>query len=545
MKKYSVGIDYGTLSARAVLLDLESGKEIADREFAYPHGVIGGDYFEGITLDKSVALQHPQDYLDALSVTVKGVIADSGVAPEDIIGIGIDFTASTDLPVTADGTPLCFLPEYENRPHAYVKLWKHHGASKEADEMTELAVKMGEKWIDSYGGRISSEWLFPKLLEVKRGDMEVYNNAAYFMEAADWLVWLLTGEKTHNSCMAGYKALWNAQTGYPSNEYLSALGLDGAVGTKVSENVIATGTKAGQISASGAALSGLCEGTAVTAPIIDAHAAFPATGIVDDGKMLMILGTSGCHIIMDKQDKDVSGIAGKVKDGISAGYVAYEAGQSSSGDNYAWFVNNCVPKAYSDEAGERGISIHQLLTEKASALKIGQSGLISIDWLNGNRTPYSDTELSGMILGLNLNTKPEEIYRAMLEATVFGTKRIIDVYEEGGVAVNELYASGGIARKNPFLMQMYSDVLGKEIRVAKSTQAGAKGSAIMGAVAGGYYHDLKEAAAHLADGCDQVYTPCAERTEKYLRLYDEYLTLSKYFAEENGVMRRLKDIANG
>lgn len=541
MKRYSVGIDFGTLSARAVLVRLSDGQEIAEREYIYPHAVISGDYFDGITLDKTAALQHPRDYLEALEYTVKGVLEASGAEPSEVCGLGIDFTASTVLPVTEDGTPLCFLDEFKNEPHAYAKLWKHHGAQSEADEITELAAKRGEKWLDSYGGRVSSEWLFPKLLETKRKAPRVYEKTAYYLEAGDFIVWQITGRKTHSSCMAGYKALWNAEDGYPSNEFWSCLGLDNVIGTKVSENVIPATSKAGEIDERGKALTGLCVGTAVASPLIDAHAAFPTAGIVDGGKMLMILGTSACHIIMDEGDHDVKGICGRVKDGIAQGYVAYEAGQSGSGDNYAWFVNNCVPSAYADEARERNISLHALLTEKASALKIGESGLISLDWLSGCRTPYSDASLSGMILGLNLNTRPEEIYRAMLEATVFGTKRIVELYEEGGVNISEIVGSGGIARKNPFLMQMYADVLGKEIKVAKSTQAGAKGSAIIASVAGGRYASLKEAADAIADGCDITYIPSAENTAKYQMLYNEYKTLSEYFAKENPVMRRLRE----
>ena len=542
MKKYSVGIDFGTLSARAVLLDLDNGSEVAERTFKYPHGVIESGFFDGIGLEKTTALQHPKDYLDALTYTVKGVLEDSGAAPESVVGVGIDFTASTVLPVTEDGTPLCFLPKYKNEPHAYVKLWKHHSAEKEADEITALAVKRNEPWLDIYSGKVSSEWMFPKLLEIKHKAPAVYADTVYFMEAGDWIVWQLTGSKTHSSCMAGYKGLWNAETGYPSNGFWALLGMDGIVGTKISENVIPAGSKAGEINEAGASLTSLPIGTAVASPLIDAHAAFPCAGIVDGGKMLMILGTSACHIIMDEKDLDVKGICGKVKDGIAEGYMAYEAGQSGSGDNYDWFVNNCVPESYTSAAKAEGKSIHAYMTEKAAALTIGQSGLISLDWFSGCRTPYADYGLSGMILGLNLNTKPEEIYRAILEGTVFGTKRIIELYEEAGVRIGEIIASGGIAKKNPFLMQTYADVIGKEIKVAKSTQAGAKGSAVLGAVVGKHFSSLKEAAEKLADGCDLTYTPNAENTAKYLKLYTEYKTLCEYFAKENGVMKRIRNI---
>ena len=542
MKKYSIGIDFGTLSARAVLLDLENGSEVAERTFKYPHGVIESCFFGGVELEKTTALQHPKDYLDALTYTVNGVLEDGKAAPENIVGIGIDFTASTVLPLTDDGTPLCFLPKYQNEPHAYVKLWKHHGAEKEAEDITRLAVEKGEQWLNIYGGKVSSEWMFPKLLEIKRKAPAVYNDTVYFMEAGDWIVWMLTGSKTHSSCMAGYKGLWNAETGYPSNGFWANFGLDNVVGTKISENVIPAGSIAGCINENGSVLTSLAVGTAVASPLIDAHAAFPCVGIVDSGKMLMILGTSACHIIMDEKDLDVKGICGKVKDGITEGFVAYEAGQSGSGDNYDWFVNNCVPESYASEAKKNGKNLFEYLTEKAAELKVGQSGLLALDWFNGSRSPYADYDLTSMILGLNLNTKPEEIFRAILEGTVFGTKRILDFYEEAGVKIGEIIASGGIARKNPFLMQMYADVIGKEIKIAKSTQAGAKGSAVLGSVVGGYFETVKAAAEKLSDGCEITYTPCKENTEKYLKLYDEYKTLSKYFAEENLVMKRIKNI---
>lgn len=542
MGKYSVGVDFGTLSARAVLVELETGNEISESTFKYPHGVIENDYFDGITLPKTTALQHPQDYVDALTYTVKELFKDGCVTTDDVVGLGIDFTASTVLPVMEDGTPLCFLDKYKNEPQAYVKLWKHHSAEPEADEITALAIEKGEKWLDIYSGKVSSEWMFSKLLETKHKAPSVYDDTVYFLEAGDWIAWLITGNKTHSSCMAGYKGLWNAESGYPSNEFWSSLGLDNVVGTKISENVIPAGSKAGAINENGYKLTGLKEGTAVASPLIDAHAAFPCAGIVEPGKMLLILGTSACHIIMDENDCDVKGICGKVKNGIVEGYVAYEAGQSGSGDNYDWFIKNCVPASYVKEAEKLGVGIHDYLTEKASELRIGQSGLLALDWFSGCRTPYADYGLTSMILGLNLNTKPEEIYRAILEGTVFGTKRILELYEEGGIKVNEIIAGGGIARKNPFLMQMYADVIGKEIRIAKSTQAGAKGSAVLGSVVGGYFASLKEAAEKIADGCDITYTPNTENTAKYEKLYVEYKTLCEYFAKENNVMKRIKDV---
>ena len=538
---YSLGIDFGTLSARAVLLDLNNGNVVAESEFIYPHAILTDEDFDGITLEKTDAFQHPQDYLDALSFVTKDIIKRSQVSVQQIVGVGIDFTSCTVLSITEDGTPLCFLDEFKNEPQAYAKLWKHHGAQPEAEAITELAHKLGESWIHNYGGTISSEWLFPKIMETLHKAPEVFEKCAYFSEAADWLVWKLTGEKVYGSCMAGYKACWNGENGYPDNHFWAQLDerLSDIVGTKVGTNVQSTGTKAGCIGTFGAELTGLKEGTVVSVPIIDAHAALPAAGITEGEKMMLILGTSGAHIIMHEEDKDVAGISGKVKDGIIPGLVAYESGQASVGDCFEWFVKNCVPASYEDDAQERGLNIYQYLTEKASALEVGSSGLLAIDWFNGNRAPYVDFDLTGVILGLNLQTKPEEIFRALIEATAFGTKQIVDIYEANGIAVKEILASGGISQKNAFLMQIYADVLGKEIKVIKAPQAAAHGSAVLASVASGYFTTFKEATQTLCQFNEKLYKPNQDNKEKYARLYKQYLTVSEFFAK-NSILKDLK-----
>lgn len=537
MAKYSIGVDYGTLSARALLVDLTDGSEIAESVFEYPHAILASDFFDGITLENTDAFQNPQDYLDALVVTVKDVLETSGVSPLDVVGIGFDFTSCTVLPVDEKGTPLCFYDKYKNNPQAYVKLWKHHSAQQEADEITALAEKENAPWLSSYGGKVSSEWLFPKLFEVYHKAPEVYEDTFRYIEAGDWLVWMLTGRETHSSCMAGYKALWNKKTGYPENEFWAKYDSKFAdiIGTKVSCNVLPTGTKAGMINAHGSFLTGLDIGTAVAVPIIDAHAALPAAGITDGGKLMLIIGTSSCHIVMNKEDKTVSGICGSVEDGIIPGLVAYEAGQSAVGDIFDWFIKNMVPESYVKEANDSGKSIFSLMDEKASELQIGESGILALDWWNGNRTPYADYSLTGMIMGLNLHTKPEEIYRGILESTAFGTRRIVELYEENGVEINEVYAAGGISQKNSFLMHMYADVLGKEIQIAASNQAGAKGSVIFASVAGGYFNTAKEAAEVISDKCEKVYYPNSENTEKYEAIYKEYKEFSEYFANRKDV----------
>ena len=533
MPKYSIGIDFGTLSARAILVDMSNGKICAEAEYSYPHGVMDKALPDGTLLERNSAYQHPKDYLDAAENTIKNVVKDSGVCTDDILGLGIDFTACTVLPIDESGTPLCFYEEFKSEPHAYVKLWKHHSAQTEADYITRIAEENKQEWLKLYGGKVSSEWLFPKMLETLNKAPKVFESTTRFIEAADWVVLMLTGKEIHSSCMAGYKGMWNAKDGYPSAKFLEKVNprFKNIIGTKVSEKVLPTGSKAGEINENGHKLVGLNVGTTVAVPIIDAHSALPAAGIVSDSKLMAIIGTSTCHIVMSDETKTVSGICGMVQDGIIPGYVAYEAGQAAVGDIFAWFTENCVPCNYADEAKKTNLSLFDYLTKKAERLPIGANGIIALDWWNGNRTPYADYDLSGMICGLTLRTKPEEIYRALIESTAFGTKRILDLYINSGVNVNEIYASGGIAQKNTFLMQVYADVCGMKIKVPTGRQAGAKGGAILAACACGHYSTFGEAADAMADKNFVEYIPNLENAEIYNKIYAEYCELSEYFAK--------------
>jgi len=542
MSKYVIGLDYGTLSARALLVDVATGQELAQAEFVYPHAVLGQEDFPGSSIGNDAALQDPQDYLDALSFTLHKVLETSGVAAQDVLGLGIDFTAATILAVDQDGIPLCFQDKYRNNPHTYAKLWKHHGAQWEAYEMTRIATERNEPWLGNCGGKVSSEWAVPKIWETLRKAPQIYHEAARFIEAADWLVWMITGKETRNSCCAGFKALWDREAGYPSNSYFAALDpkLADLIGTKIPHEVIPTGTKAGEISAAGSKLTGLLPGTTVAAPIIDGHAGIPGAGVVTPGKMMLIIGTSAAGFVLDSVDRKMTGICGCVSDGVIPGYYAYEAGQSCVGDAFGWFVENCVPEKYALEAKSRGLSLFGLLDEKAAALEVGQNRLVVLDWWNGCRSPLADYDLSGMILGLTLKTKPEDIYRALIESTAFGARAIMERYRENGIVIEEAYAAGGICRRNPFLMQLYADILGIEIRVCTSTQATARGSAVFAGLACGYYDTMEASAAVLADKCEICYAPNPENTERYLPLYEEYTALSQHFGKETNVMKRLK-----
>ncbi|MDO4562808.1 MAG: ribulokinase [Clostridia bacterium] len=549
-KKYVIGLDYGSLSGRAVLVDVENGREVATSVFEYPHAVMDEYLPDGVTkLGYDWALQDPQDYLDVLSNTIPAVLRDAQAAPEDVIGVGIDFTACTVLPVKKDGTPLCFLPEYKSNPHSYVKLWKHHAAQPWANKLNEIASERGEEFLSRYGGKISSEWLFPKLWQILDEAPEIYKAMDCFVEAADWMVWQLTGELKRNSCTAGYKAIWNKKKGYPSKEFFRALDvrLENVVEDKLSTDIYSLGQKAGEITAEAARLTGLCEGTAVAVANVDAHVAIPAVGITEHGKMLMILGTSTCHIFLGEEEKVVPGMCGVVEDGVLPGFMGYEAGQSCVGDHFDWFVKTCVPKRYYDEAEALDMNIHKLLREKAKKLAVGESGLLALDWWNGNRSVLVDVDLTGVMCGMTLLTKPEEIYRALIEATAYGTRMIVETFKENGVPITELYAAGGISQKDELMMQIYSDVTNMEIRIADSLQAPALGSAMFGALAAGAerggYDNIVDAAKAMSKVKDYVYRPIAENVTVYDRLFAEYKRLHDYYGRgENDVLKHLKEI---
>lgn len=541
MKKYVIGIDYGTLSARGILIDSHSGQTLSEVTFEYPHGVMSEYLSTGERLPPSYALQHPEDYLKALEFITKGLVAKGGVSPESVVGIGIDFTSCTMLPIDKNGTPLCMKEELSHNKHSYVKLWKHHSAEKYASEITLIAKEREESFLEVYGGSVSCEWALPKILEILREAPEVYEATDRFIEAADWLTLVLTGNDSRSPAFAGYKWLWNSDNGYPCNDFLCALDgrLDGIVGTKIPNEVLSAGEPAGAISRSGEALTGLRAGTVVAAPMIDAHAAMPALGITESGSLMMIIGTSTCHILNSHVGVNVPGICGYVKDSVLPGVYTYEAGQAGVGDIFDWFTRSCVPKSYTDEAKEKGIGIHALLREKAEKLLPGESGLLALDWLSGNRSTLVDYDLRGMMLGMDLNTRPEEIYRALIEATAFGARVIVEQYEKSGIEIKRIVASGGIANKDSMMMQIYSDVLKRKVEIAESTQSGALGSAIYAAAAVGEYPTLTEAAKALCSETKKVYTPNESGSAVYEELYLEYKRLYDYFGKENAVMKRL------
>lgn len=550
-----VGVDYGTLSGRAVVVRVHDGAELGSGVHAYPHAVMDQQLTAGpaaaagtpVALAPEWALQVPADYVDVLKTAVPAALAaaqaEHGIDVNDVIGIGTDFTACTMVPTTADGTPLCEVPEFADRPHAYVKLWKHHAAQSHADRINALAHERGEAWINRYGGLISSEWEFAKGLQLLEEDREVYDAMEHWVEAADWIVWQLGGRYVRNACTAGYKGIY--QDGeYPSPDFLAALNPEfaGFVAEKVEHEIGQLGAEAGRLTAEAAAWTGLPEGIAVAVGNVDAHVTAPAANAVEPGQMVAIMGTSTCHVMNGDELHQVPGMCGVVDGGIVEGLWGYEAGQSGVGDIFGWFVDNGVPPAYVSAAAERGLSVHQYLTELAAEQQIGEHGLVALDWHSGNRSVLVDHELSGVVVGQTLATKPEDTYRALLEATAFGTRTIVEAFNSSGVPVTELVVAGGLL-KNALLMQIYADVTRLPLSTIASDQGPALGSAIHAAVAAGAYPDVRTAAKSMGKRTVAAYTPIEENSRRYDALFAEYTTLHDYFGRgANEVMHRLKGI---
>jgi L-ribulokinase len=540
---YVVGVDFGTLSARAVVVDASDGTELAAAVHEYAHGVMDRTLAAtGAELPPQWALQDPADYVEALRTAVPEAVRAAGIAADEVVGIGTDFTSSTPMPVLSDGTPLCQVPGFEDRPHAYVKLWKHHAAQRQADRVNAVAEERGEPWLARYGGRISSEWEFAKALQVLEEDPEVYERMDRWLEAADWIVWQLCGRETRSTCTAGYKAI-HQDGRYPSGDYLRELDerFAGFV-AKLALPLSPLGARAGDLTAQAASWTGLPEGIAVAVGNIDAHVTAPAARAIDPGQMLMIMGTSTCHVMNAEQLAEVPGMCGVVRDGIVPGLFGYEAGQTGVGDIFGWAVEQAVPPRYHDEARARGLDLHAYLSELAGDQQVGAHGLVALDWNNGNRSVLVDHELSGLIVGLTLATRAEDVYRALIEATAFGTRVILDAFADAGVPVRELFAAGGLI-KNAVIMQIYADVSRMPLHVIGSDQGPALGSAMHAAVAAGAYPDIHAAATAMGKVRRDAYLPDEARADAYDALYEHYLRLHDHFGRGgDDVMHRLRDV---
>ena len=548
--KCAVGIDFGTESGRAVLVDLSNGAELGSSVHDYANGVIDRRLPapHDLELGPDWALQDPADYVAVLKTAVGSLVRRSGVDVADVVGVGIDFTACTMLPTTADGEPLCEIAEFRSEPHAWVKLWKHHAGQPEADRINGLARTLREPWLSRYGGRISSEWFFAKSLQILDEAPAIYAAADRFIEAADWIVWRLTGNEARNACTAGYKAMWSKQDGFPNGAFFAALDprFGSIVDDKMSREIAPLGSCAGGLSAEAAAWTGLRAGIPVAVANVDAHVSVPAVGVTEPGALVAVMGTSTCHLALGTDLAIAEGMCGVVEDGIIPGFFGYEAGQSAVGDIFAWGTRTLAARAV-EVAGRNVADVHAALTGDAARLRPGASGLLALDWWNGNRSILVDAELSGVLVGATLATTPAELYRALLESTAFGTRTIIESFERAGIPVERVVACGGLPDRNPLLMQISADVTGREFEIAASGQASAVGAAMHGAVAAGSsaggFDSIAAATEAMARPKARTYRPDPAAARVYDQLYEEYRMLHDYFGRgNNDVMKRLRTI---
>ena len=536
MAKYAIGLDYGTNSCRSLIVNLETGAEVASHVYNYPSG------HAGVILDPrdpNVARQSPADYRAGLvEIVVQGLAkakaADPAFSPDAVVGIGVDTTGSTPMPVDRAGVPLALLPEFKDNPNAQAWLWKDHTSHAEAAEITALARKLRPEYLAKCGGAYSSEWFWSKVLRCKRMDPRVFEAAFSFVELCDWIPALLTGDENpltlkRGVCAAGHKALYAKQWGgLPDKGFLAALDPAlSALRDRLYEAAHTADVKAGGLCEAWANVLGLRAGTAVAVGAFDAHMGAVGAGCAA-GKLAKILGTSTCDLMVAKSDqplKDIPGVCGIVDGSVIAGYYGIEAGQSAVGDIFLWFVNNLVPEAFGASAGAKFAA----LDEAAAKLKPGESGLLSLDWNNGNRCLLTDVRLSGLLLGQTLHSTAPEIYRALVEATAFGALMIVNRVQEYGVPVEQVITCGGLAVKSPFLMQIYADILDMPMSVAASDQTCALGAALFGAVAAGAFADVESAQAKLCRIRERVYQPVPENAAVYRELFALYRQLHDGF----------------
>lgn len=549
-RKYVIGLDYGTLSGRAIIADCKDGTVLASAVKEYDHGVMSEYLPDGTELTGTGwALQNPKNYIDVLKYIIPEAVAQSGVSSKDIIGIGLDFTSCTMLPVDENNVPLCLLVKNVSRPHAWVKLWKHHGAQKQADEINELLKKRGEIDNIQFGGKISSELLLPKILQIVEEDPELYDEAASFLEVGDWLTQILTNGRKRSGNLAGYKAMWTPETGYPSKDFLLQLSpkLENLTEDKLGDDITLAGQPVGYLTKDWAKELGLCAGIPIATAVIDSHAGMPGSGVSKSDQMMMVLGTSSVMLALSENGYSKNGVVSGIKGAILPKQYALESGLAAVGDMLGWFVDNCVSWEYKQMADQQGMDLHSWLTRKAEKLSPGGHGLLALDWWNGNKTPYVDGRLSGVLVGCTLLTKPEEIYRALIESTAFGTKKIMQLFAESGVKIHTIIASGGIAEKNSLLMQIYADVLNCEIHISGTEQTAALGAAIYASVAAGKdlggYETIQEAVANMSHLKDIVYKPNPPMVEKYVELYQMYCNLVEMFnPQKNTTMITLSQL---
>jgi len=545
-EKYTIGIDYGSLSARAVLMRVSDGMVVASCVYEYPNAVLSDKLPSGRQLPPDWALQVPSDYREALGVTIPEILKLSGVNPEQVIGLGLDVTSTTMLPTTAEGLPLCELPQYASEPHAYIKMWKHHGAARQAERMQRLAESGNVPWLSRFGGYISAEHYLPKVAQIADEVPELFEDCGRLIEVGDWIVWQLTGKESRGYCAAAFKTYYSLEKGDVDGAFLEKVSPRlFKLHEKLPSNVVMAGDAVGGLSADGARLTGLLEGTPVSAAAVDAHVTAIGSKTTEAGAVLLIIGTSTCIIMQGSEYREVRGLNGVVPDGITSGMNAYEGGQAAVGDLFAWFCKNMVPQDYFDEAAERDMDIQQYLSRKASEKRPGESGLVALDWINGVRSVLMDFELSSLICGITLETRPEDIYRAFIEATAFGAWKTVKAIIESGVKVERIYASGGIPLKNELLMQIYADVFGMDIHVVEEPYSASLGSAILGLAAsenGGGFENVAALCEGYRREAKLIYRPVEKNTEVYRQLFEIYDELYEQYGKYNDTMKKLRSL---
>lgn len=554
-KRYSIGLDFGTNTCRSLIIDITSGQELASFVFSYPSGESGV-----ITdpKDPSLARQNPADYIEGIKTTIKNSLkiakkADSNFTAEGVIGIGIDTTGSSPMPVDRNGHPLCFLESFKGNPDAMVWLWKDHTGFAEAEEITQLAAEMRPEYLAKIGGVYSSEWFWSKILHCQRVAPGVFEAAHCFLEICDFLPAYLCGETKPEHlkasvCAAGHKALYNLHWGgLPDKEFLKSLspGLE-IMRDKLYKKAYSSDQRMGYLSAEWADELGLPLDVAVSVGAFDAHMGAVGAGI-KPGILVKNMGTSTCDVMVSTIEKklaDIPGVCGIVEGSVMDGYYGIEAGQSAVGDIFLWFVNHLVPEKYGKSKEEK----FQNLEKEATRLSPGESGLLALDWNNGNRTILVDTRLTGLLLGQTLHTQPHEIYRALIESTAFGALTIIDRIEEYGVTIKEVVTCGGLATKNPLLMQLYADICNRPMKISGSQQTPALGAAIFGSVAAGVEkggYDNVIPAQKAMTRITKTYFPNADHVGIYQKLYRLYQQLHNGFGvkdNQDAMFNVMKDL---
>ncbi len=516
--RYLIGLDFGTLSVRGVLIDAESGVAIDHHASSYRHGVMSGSLSDGTPLPPGFALQDACDYLAAAEEVLLRLGHD-----RHILAIGVDFTASSPLPATADGTPLSVLMPGE--PHAYVKLWKHGGAQRYADAINAV----GGAFLDNFGGRLSGEWLLAKAAQVATEAPVVWAAAERFIEAGDWMVMRLTGCESRNLGFAAYKAQYSPAKGYPAD---IVPGLEARLARP-----LPAGSLAGELDADWRRRTGIRGAARVAVAIIDSHAVLPAVGAVEDGTMVGALGTSAAYLFLaERQLALPAGLEGMARDGSLPGFWLYEAGQAAFGDVLAWFVRT-FPR------GPDLAASFAAYNAEAAALAPGDSHLVGLDWWNGNRVPHADSRLSGLLMGFGMDTTAAGIYRALMEAICYGTRQILELAAAGGLGTRRVVMTSGLAEANPLLLAIMADILGREIDLPIIAHATATGAAIHGAVAAGVVADFAEGAARFGAHSWRRFHPDSERCARYQPLFSTYCELAG-LAPLCAAMRRVGPLNN-